>query len=188
MIQRLLPLIGFLLLAALLGAGIWLAKVRDPNAIPSPLIGKSAPAFELPALHEPGRTVRSEELLGQPYLLNVFGSWCPGCRDEHPVVERLARSGALPVIGFNWKDEREDALRWLSRFGDPYALIVVDFEGRTAIDYGVYGAPESFLISADGVVLYKHIGPLTWADVEREILPRLTAASALGKTALGKTP
>lgn len=174
MIQRLLPLIVFLLLTALLGAGIWLATVRDPNAIPSPLVGKPAPAFELPSLHEPERRVRSEELLGRPYLLNVFGSWCPGCRDEHPVIERLARSGRVPVVGFNWKDEREDALRWLARFGDPYALIVVDFEGRTAIDYGVYGAPESFLIGADGSVLYKHIGPITWTDVEREILPRLS--------------
>ncbi len=180
MIQRLLPLIVFLLLAALLGAGIWLTTVRDPNAIPSPLVGRQAPAFELPSLHEPGRMVRSEELLGQPYLLNVFGSWCPGCRDEHPVIERLARSGRVPVVGFNWKDEREDALRWLNQFGDPYALIVVDFEGRTAIDYGVYGAPESFLIGADGSVLYKHIGPITWADVEREILPRLPATEGTG--------
>jgi cytochrome c biogenesis protein CcmG, thiol:disulfide interchange protein DsbE len=177
MIQRLLPLVVFLLLACLLGAGIWLAAVRDPNAIPSPLVGKPAPAFELPSLHEPSRTVRSEELLGQPYLLNVFGSWCPGCRDEHPVIERLARSGRLPVIGFNWKDERADALRWLAQFGDPYALIVVDFEGRTAIDFGVYGAPESFLIGADGRVLYKHIGPITWADIEQEILPRLPTGS-----------
>jgi cytochrome c biogenesis protein CcmG/thiol:disulfide interchange protein DsbE len=177
MIQRLLPLVVFLLLACLLGAGIWLAAVRDPNAIPSPLVGKPAPAFELPSLHEPSRMVRSEELLGQPYLLNVFGSWCPGCRDEHPVIERLARSGRLPVVGFNWKDEREDALRWLAQFGDPYALIVVDFEGRTAIDFGVYGAPESFLIGADGRVLYKHIGPITWADIEQEILPRLPTGS-----------
>jgi cytochrome c biogenesis protein CcmG/thiol:disulfide interchange protein DsbE len=177
-IRRLLPLVVFLALAALLGAGIWLAGKRDPNAIPSPLIGKPAPAFELPRLHEPERMVRSEELLGRPYLLNVFGSWCPGCRDEHPVVERLARSGTLPVVGFNWRDERADALRWLNQFGDPYALIVVDFEGRTAIDYGVYGAPESFLIGADGTVLYKHIGPLSWSAVEAEILPRLAAAGA----------
>lgn len=176
MIKRLLPLFAFLLLATLLGAGIRLAQVRDPNAIPSPLIGRAAPAFELPSLHEPDRLVRSEELRGQAYLLNVFGSWCPGCRDEHPVVERVARSGRLPVVGFNWKDERSDALRWLAQFGDPYALIVVDYEGRTAIDYGVYGAPESFLIGADGTVLYKHIGVLTWDVVEREIFPRLAEA------------
>ena len=182
MIQRVLPLFAFLLLAALLAAGIWLAQVRDPNAIPSPLIGKPAPAFSLPSLHEPDRTVDSSELKGRAYLLNVFGSWCPGCREEHPVVERLARSGQLPVVGFNWKDERADALRWLAQFGDPYALIVVDFEGRTAIDYGVYGAPESFLIGADGNIHYKHIGPLTWADVEAEILPRLAAANASGAT------
>jgi cytochrome c biogenesis protein CcmG/thiol:disulfide interchange protein DsbE len=180
MIQRLLPLMVFLALATLLGAGIWLSAVRDPNAIPSPLIGKPAPAFELPSLHEPERTVRSEELLGRPYLLNVFGSWCPGCREEHPVIARLARAGHLPVIGFNWKDQREDALRWLNQFGDPYALIVVDFEGHTAIDYGVYGAPESFLIGADGTVLYKHIGPITWADIEREILPRLSSKYGVG--------
>jgi cytochrome c biogenesis protein CcmG, thiol:disulfide interchange protein DsbE len=176
MIARLLPLAVFLALATLLGAGIWLAQVRDPNAIPSPLVGRVAPGFMLPALHEPERMVDSRDLKGQPYLLNVFGSWCPGCRDEHPVVERLARSGALPVVGFNWKDEREDALRWLARYGDPYAEIAVDYEGRTAIDYGVYGAPESFLIGADGTVLYKHIGPLTWDAVQREILPRIQQA------------
>ena len=181
MIARLLPLAVFLALAVLLGTGIWLAQVRNPNDIPSPLIGRTAPGFELPALHQPERIVDSDDLKGQPYLLNVFGSWCPGCRDEHPVVEQLARSGALPVVGFNWKDEREDALRWLAQYGDPYAEIAVDYEGRTAIDYGVYGAPESFLIGADGTVLYKHIGPLTWEDVQREILPRLQQASGGSK-------
>jgi cytochrome c biogenesis protein CcmG/thiol:disulfide interchange protein DsbE len=173
MFGRWLPLLVFLLLGGLLFAGIRLAQTRDPNAIPSPLIGKPAPAFALPSLHEPGRIVRSEELRGAPYLLNVWGSWCPACRIEHPVVEAVARSGRLRVIGFNYKDQRDDALRWLRQFGDPYELSVVDADGRVAIDYGVYGAPETFLIDANGIVLHKHVGPLTPEVVERDFFARI---------------
>lgn len=176
MIRRLLPFFAFVALSALLYAGIRLSQERDPNAIPSPLIGKPAPEFALPALHQPDQLVRKSDLLGQPYLLNVFASWCPSCRVEHLVISELARSGRLKVIGFNYKDQREDALRWLQQFGDPYAQILVDADGRAGIDLGVYGAPESFLIGADGKVLHKHVGPVTAEVIEQELLPLLQGA------------
>jgi cytochrome c biogenesis protein CcmG/thiol:disulfide interchange protein DsbE len=175
-IRRLLPFFAFVALSALLYAGIRLSQERDPNAIPSPLIDKPAPEFALPALHQPDQLVRKSDLLGQPYLLNVFASWCPSCRVEHPVISELARSGRLKVIGFNYKDQREDALRWLQQFGDPYAQILVDADGRAGIDLGVYGAPESFLIGADGKVLHKHVGPVTAEVIEQELLPLLQGA------------
>lgn len=162
-----LPLGVFLLLVGLLYAGL----ERDPSVVPSPLIGKPAPAFALPALHEPGRTVSSDDLAGRAYLLNVWASWCPPCRDEHPVINGLAESGAIPVYGLNYKDRREDALRWLRRYGDSYADILHDPEGRLGLDLGVYKVPETFIIGPDGVIRYKHIGPLTDETVQREILP-----------------
>jgi cytochrome c biogenesis protein CcmG/thiol:disulfide interchange protein DsbE len=177
MLRRLLPLIIFLGLGALLFTGIRLAETRDPNAIPSPLIDKPAPQFSLPLLHEPGRNVSNRDLLGAPYVLNVWGSWCPSCRIEHPVVDALARSGRIRVIGFNYKDERDDALRWLQQFGNPYEMNLVDLDGRKAIDFGVTAAPETFLIDAQGIVRFKHTGPLTPDIVEREILPLARSAA-----------
>lgn len=173
MLKRWLPLIIFLALGALLLVGIRLSQIRDPNAIPSPLIGKSLPAFNLPQLHNPELRVNSSQLRGEPFLLNVWASWCPECRVEHPLIAELARSGTVRVVGFNYKDEPEDAKRWLQQFGDPYSVIAVDYSGRTGIDLGVYAAPENFLVGADGVVLFKHIGALTPEVVQREILPRL---------------
>ena len=183
MLRRLLPFLAFVLLAGLLYAGIRMNERRaaagvDPNALPSPLIGRAAPAFDLPELRAPGTRVRSAQLLGQPWLLNVWGSWCPACRIEHPFVADLAGSGRLPVVGLNYKDEPSEALRWLAQFGDPYAHIPVDADGRTGIEWGVYGAPESYLVGADGTVLWKHVGPLTPAIIEREILARLPPAEA----------
>jgi cytochrome c biogenesis protein CcmG/thiol:disulfide interchange protein DsbE len=171
MLKRLLPLLVFLALGGLLFAGIRLAETRDPNAIPSPLIGKPVPDFSLPLLHEPDKTLTRADLLGQPYVLNVWGSWCPSCRLEHPFVEALAKSGRIRVIGFNYKDEREDALRWLEQFGNPYEFSLVDRDGRAAIDFGVTAAPETFLIDAQGMVRFKHTGPLTPDVISREILP-----------------
>jgi cytochrome c biogenesis protein CcmG/thiol:disulfide interchange protein DsbE len=176
MFRRLLPLIVFLALATLLFAGVRMSATRNPNDIPSPLIGKQAPAYSLPSLHEPDRQITDQDLRGRPYLLNVWGSWCPSCRIEHPIVTALARSGRVRVIGFNYKDEREDALRWLQQFGDPYEFSVVDRDGRKAIDFGVTAAPESFLIDAEGKVLYKVIGPITPDIIDEHILPRLGAA------------
>ena len=179
MFKRLLPLLVFVALGVLLYAGIELAKTRDPNAIPSPLIGKPAPEFALPLLHEPGKTLTRADLLGQPYVLNVWGSWCPSCRLEHPFVEALAKSGKIRVIGFNYKDEREDALRWLEQFGNPYEFSLVDPDGRAAIDFGVSAAPETFVIDAQGVVRFKQTGPLTPDVIAREILPLAQAGKVV---------
>ena len=172
---RWLPLAIFATVALLLAAGVWLSRNPDREALPSPLIGKPAPAFALPVLHEPGRLVSSAELRGAPYLLNVWGSWCPECRVEHPVLTRFAESKRLRVIGYNLKDEHADALRWLEQFGNPYWLVLVDYEGDKAIDWGIYGAPETFLVDGDGVVRWKHVGPLSDAIVADELVPLLAA-------------
>lgn len=173
MMARLAPLLAFVVLALLLLAGVRMSGRENRDAIPSPLIGKPAPDFTLPTLYQPDRSVSLTELRGEPFLLNVWGSWCPACRDEHPHIERLAADGVVKVVGFNWKDERQDAIRWLAQFGDPYHLIVVDLPGKTAIDWGVYGAPESFLVDADGIIRWKYVGPLHPAAIERELLPAL---------------
>jgi cytochrome c biogenesis protein CcmG/thiol:disulfide interchange protein DsbE len=146
---------------------------KDTSAIPSPLIGRPAPSFSLPVLGEPGRLVTNEDLRGAPYLLNVWGSWCPACRDEHPVITALAESGAVRVVGYDYKDEPEDAQRWLAQFGNPYSLVIADRDGRAAFDWGIYGAPESFLVDADGIVRWKYIGPMTDAVVRDQLLPEL---------------
>ena len=140
--------------------------------VPSPLIGKSVPTFELPLLYE-DKTMTEQDFIGEPWLLNVWGSWCPNCLYEHPVVTELAQSGKLKVVGLNWKDEFSDADNWLKRLGNPYDVILVHYIGNTAIDFGVYGAPESFLIDANGVILHKIVGELTPDNVANEILPKL---------------
>ena len=169
--SRWVPLVVFALLAALLAAGVGLSRRPDREALPSPLVGKPTPEFALPALHEPGRIVRAADLRGAPYLLNVWGSWCPACRDEHPVLTRFAETRRVRVVGYNWKDTREDALRWLEQFGNPYWLVIADEEGSSAIDFGIYGAPETFLVDAQGRVRWKHVGPLTDAIVRDELMP-----------------
>jgi cytochrome c biogenesis protein CcmG/thiol:disulfide interchange protein DsbE len=176
MMRRLLPLFAFLALAALLGVGVYMSRRDDRTAIDSPLIGRPAPAFSLPVLGEPGRRVGNHDLLGEPYLLNVWGSWCPNCRVEHPVVTQLAGSGAVRVVGYNYKDEAVDAQRWLAQLGDPYHVNVVDQDGRAALDWGIYGAPETFLVDARGIVRWKYVGPLTPEVVRDDILPTLESA------------
>lgn len=173
---RWLPLAAFALIAALLTAGVWLSRKPDRDALPSPLIGKMAPDFHLLALHEPGRVVLASELRGEPYVLNVFGSWCPACREEHAVVTRLAETRRVRVVGYNWKDTRADALRWLEQFGNPYWLVVTDEVGTSALDWGIYGAPETYLVDAQGRIRWKHVGPLTDDAIRQELLPRLDAA------------
>lgn len=173
MIKRLLPLLAFAALALLLGVGVMMNSGKDTSAIPSPLVGKPAPDFALPVLDEPGRIITRADLLGEPYLLNVWGSWCPACRDEHPVITELAESGRIRVIGYDYKDEADDARRWLQQFGNPYALVITDVEGRAALDWGIYGAPESFLVDAQGVIRWKFVGPLTPDVVQTQLLPAL---------------
>jgi cytochrome c biogenesis protein CcmG/thiol:disulfide interchange protein DsbE len=155
----------FASLVALLAAGLML----NPREVPSPLIGKPAPAFELPRLDAPDRMFSQKEMLGKVWIMNVWASWCPPCLVEHPVITELAKSGIAPVVGMNYKDRREDALPWLKKNGDPYQLSVFDAAGRIGIDYGVYGVPETYVIDKRGVIRFKHIGPLT-AEVARDRL------------------
>lgn len=162
-----LPLIAFLALAWALASGIG----KDPSRIPSPLIGKPAPEFSLPLLSSPQTQLGRDDLLGQPYLLNVWGSWCPGCRVEHGLIARIAETGLVPVYGLNFKDETADAQRWLAQFGDPYAANLVDADGRVGIDFGVYGAPETFLIDAQGTIRYKYVGPMDVDEWQQRLRP-----------------
>ncbi|HSN70746.1 MAG TPA: DsbE family thiol:disulfide interchange protein [Steroidobacteraceae bacterium] len=170
----------------LLPAGIFLVLVgfffvglqRDPTVVPSPLIGKPAPQFELESLEQPGTKVSSEQFAGQMYVLNVWGTWCGGCREEHPALLAIERQGLVPLVGLNWKDDTDLARRWLRDLGDPYVATAVDQEGRVAIDWGVYGAPETFLVDANGIVLHKHLAPITLEIWERDFVPLIKAASA----------
>ena len=176
--SRWLPLAAFFALAALLAAGVWMSRKPDRDALPSPLIGKPAPTFALPVLHEPARTVRLQDLRGQPFLLNVWGSWCVECRVEHPVLTRFAETKRLRVVGYNWKDEPADALRWLEQFGNPFWLVLADVEGRAAIDWGIYGAPETFLVDGTGIIRWKHVGALTEDVIADELMPALQQVEA----------
>lgn len=173
--SRLLPLLGFVLILALLGFGIWWNQHNDPRAVPSPLIDKPAPVFALPLLHEPAKTFGSAELAGEPYLLNVFASWCVACRDEHPILMQEGKRLGVKLVGFNYKDEPDDAKRWLAQYGDPYDIVIADFPGDIAIDFGVTGAPETFLVDAQGVIRYKYISPITPEVIATELLPRIAA-------------
>jgi len=162
-----LPLAFFLVVVAFLWRGLTL----DPSRVPSPLIDKPAPAFQLPGLKNPDRKISSSDMLGRVWLLNVWGSWCVSCRAEHEVLVALAKSGAVPIVGLNWKDDRTAALAWLQQFGDPYIESAADTAGDVAINYGVYGAPETFIIDKHGTIRHKVIGPLTPERVETEVLP-----------------
>lgn len=166
-----LPFVVFLALAGVLYVGV----KHSPNksTMVSALLGKPAPAFELPVLGAPGRVLNSQELAGQPWVLNVWGTWCVECRIEHDALLAIARERRVPLIGLNWKDEDDAARQWLAQLGDPYTVTAVDKEGRTAIDFGVYGAPETFFIDAAGLVQYRHVGAMTPEVWEREFLSRL---------------
>ena len=176
--SRWLPLAAFFALAALLAAGVWMSRNPDRDVLPSPLIGKPAPEFALPILHEPTRTVRLADLRGQPFLLNVWGSWCVECRVEHPVLTRFAETKRLRVVGYNWKDEPADALRWLEQFGNPFWLVLADVEGRAALDWGIYGAPETVLVDGTGIIRWKHVGALTEDVIADELMPALQQVEA----------
>jgi cytochrome c biogenesis protein CcmG/thiol:disulfide interchange protein DsbE len=165
--RYLVPLAIFIGLLALLGVGLKL----NPREVPSPLIGKPAPAFKLPRLDRPETSFTQRDMLGKVWLLNVWASWCAACRDEHPLLLELARARIVAVVGLNHKDEREHGLKWLAAFGDPYQLSVFDHEGRVGVDYGVYGVPETFVIDKQGVIRYKRIGVLTPQVLQEKILP-----------------
>lgn len=161
------PLVGFLVLAVFLGVGLSL----NPREVPSPLVGKPAPAFAASVLAAPERTLKPADLQGQVWILNVWASWCAACRDEHPLLVDFSRRGVVPLYGLNYKDKREDGLAWLKRFGDPYTASVFDGDGRIGIDYGVYGVPETFVIDKQGVIRFKHIGPVTREVLRDKIEP-----------------
>jgi cytochrome c biogenesis protein CcmG, thiol:disulfide interchange protein DsbE len=163
----LLPLAIFIGLLVFLGIGLRL----NPREIPSPFIGKPAPAFNLTQLHEPGKSISPQDMAGQVWLLNVWASWCVSCRQEHPVLMDFAKSNVVPIIGLNYKDGREDGTGWLRQFGNPYALSAFDNEGRVGIDYGVYGVPETFVIDKRGVIRMKYTGPLTPEAINQKLLP-----------------
>lgn len=165
--RYLIPVVVLVVLAGFFARGLQL----DPSYIPSPLVGKPAPEFSLPALDNPQVEVGSQDLEGRVSLFNVWATWCVGCRQEHDFLMELARSNQVPIYGLNWRDERDAALDWLNRLGDPYRATAFDHEGQVAVEWGVYGAPETFLIDRDGTVLHKHIGPLTASHWQNDFLP-----------------
>ena len=173
--SRLLPFFAFLALCGLFGFGIWWNSSHDQTAIPSPLIDKAAPDFALPELYDPSRTVTKQQLLGRPYLLNVFASWCVECAVEHPLLTAEVPTLGVDLVGYDYKDPPADAKAWLARHGNPYKVLMADLPGQTAIDFGVYAAPESFLIDAHGVIRYKRIGPFTPEVIEKELKPAIAA-------------
>ena len=157
MMRFIIPFIAFMAISVFLYIGLNL----NPHEVPSPLIGKPAPAFTLPQLHEPTKQFSSGDMLGKVWLLNVWASWCVSCKEEHPVLVALARQNVVPIYGLDYKDKRADAEAVLARGGDPYVLSLMDAEGRIGIDYGVYGVPETYVIDKQGVIRHKVIGPVT---------------------------
>ncbi len=177
----LIPLVLFLGLVLVIFVALW--RAVDPHEIPSPLIKKPAPAFQLPQLYDPSKTLSPADLRGKVYVLNFWGSWCIACREEHPLLVKFAKSNVVPIIGVDYKykyaeddrDERAAAKQILSELGNPYSQVIYDENGNTSIDYGVYGAPESFLIDKNGVILFKQPGMITEEVWNREIVPRVQA-------------
>ena len=163
----LLPLIIFLVMVGFLAVGLHL----DPREVPSPLVGKLAPAFDLPLLDQPEKTFSPKDMLGQVWLLNVWASWCGACREEHPLLVALSKAKLVPLYGMDYKDTRVEAQQWLNEGGNPYVANAMDIDGRVGIDYGVYGVPETYVIDKAGVIAYKLIGPITEQVLRNKIMP-----------------
>jgi cytochrome c biogenesis protein CcmG/thiol:disulfide interchange protein DsbE len=174
MMRFILPFVVFVVLAGFLFVGLNL----NPREVPSPLVGKPAPAFTLPQLHEPAKQFSPADMKGQVWLLNVWASWCVSCKEEHPVLMELSRRNIVPIYGLDYKDKQGDAELWLKKGGDPYVLSVADAEGRIGIDYGVYGVPETYVIDKQGVIQYKQIGPVTPQNLTEKILPLVAELQA----------
>jgi cytochrome c biogenesis protein CcmG/thiol:disulfide interchange protein DsbE len=170
-LRYLAPVLAFAVLLPVLIFGL----SRDPSELPSPYIGKPAPTFELPSVLDPERTVSSRDYAGRYALVNVWATWCVGCRHEHDFLLELAERDEVPIYGLNWRDERSEAARWLTQLGDPYVASAYDADGSVGIDWGVYGAPETFLIGPDGTVLHKHLSPLTEEIWQRDFVPKIAA-------------
>lgn len=163
----LLPLVLFLVMVGFLFVGLNL----DPREVPSPLVGKPAPLFSLQRLDDPKQIFSPKEMLGKVWLFNAWASWCPACKDEHPLLVELSKSGVVPIVGLDYKDTNQDAQQWLDQAGNPYAVNAVDASGRVGIDYGVYGVPETYVIDKKGMIVYKQIGPVTYEALREKILP-----------------
>ena len=175
MSRFLIPLVIFALLIAVFVVGLG----RDPSQLPSPLLEKPAPQFDLPSLLDPEQRVTTQDLRGEVALVNVWATWCAGCRQEHDFLLQLSKADVLPIYGLNWRDNGPEARRWLQQLGDPYVATAYDQDGRVGIDWGVYGAPETFLIAADGTILYKQLGPLSRGLWEQNFVPLLKAQEQL---------
>ena len=173
MTRYLLPLIAVVVFVPIL----WLGLQNDPRELPSQYIGKAAPRFSLPVLTDSTKRISAANLQGQVSIVNIWATWCVGCRAEHDFLMALSRRGDVPIYGIDWRDKKQDALNWLQQLGDPYVLTGYDEDGRVGIDWGVYGAPETFLINADGKVVYRYTGPLSWPVWEQEFVPRIAALS-----------
>ena len=168
----------FVGLMGLLFYGVKQSDRPNRDALPSPLIGKQAPDFDLPLLHHPEKRLTLADLRGKPFVMNVWGSWCPECRVEHPVIARFAYTKRVRFVGYNLKDEREDAIRWLEQYDNPYSDVIADIDGRTAIDWGIYGAPETFLVDGQGIVRWKHVGAITDQIINELLVPLLDKLDA----------
>lgn len=164
----------FLLLVGFFVVGL----KRDPKEVPSPFIGKPAPAFTLAQLHEEKLAFAPADMKGKVWMLNVWASWCVSCRVEHPLLVEMSRRKVVPIVGLNYKDKREDGVQWLAKFGNPYTLSVFDVDGRVGINYGVYGVPETFVIDKMGVIRHKQIGPITPESLDKVILPLIEKLNA----------
>ena len=169
--RYLLPVLVFFVLVMLFVVGL----DHDPHLVPSPLIDKPVPAFELPVLDNPGVRLTADDLKGEVVLINVWASWCVSCRDEHPLLIDLSRNKAIKIYGLNYKDSREAALAWLKEHGDPYFVSLYDVNGKTGIDLGVYGVPETYLLDRDGIIRFKHIGPITRETIQQKLLPLINS-------------
>ena len=167
--RALLPLLGFIVLVVFLGIGL----TKDPRKLPSTFIGKTAPVFSLPQLHNLNKTFSPKDMLGKVWVLNVWASWCVSCRAEHHVLNNMIKRHKVNLIGLNYKDEVADARSWLGRYGNPYQLSASDVEGGAGIEWGVYGVPETFVMDKKGVVRLKHTGPVTDKDIIEEIIPMI---------------
>ena len=174
MMRFILPFVVFMIVAAFMYVGLSL----DPREVPSPLVGKAAPAFTLQQLHDPAKQFSPQEMKGKVWLLNVWASWCTACEGEHPLFMELARQNIVPIYGMDYKDKREDGEAWLRNHGNPYALVVSDSEGRVGIDYGVYGVPETYLIDKQGIIRHKQIGAVTPEILDETILPLIKELQA----------
>src|SRR5262245_11347518 len=173
-----IPLVAFVVLAGVLAYGV--KRAPDKHFIASVMVGKPVPEFTLPSLTEPGKMVTSKERHGKPYVINVWGTWCYACREEHQSLLAIQQLAQVPIVGVDWRDVDEDALAWLAQLGNPYSHVAVDKQGRLAIDLGVYGAPETFLIDANGVIGHNHVGPLSVEVFKRDFEPKLKGQAQEG--------